>query len=270
MQITWISEQVAARMQRGGRLVLTLMLAVGMVGCAEETEPAEYGEAGQGMEEATWTPLFDGTSTAQWRGIGQDSIPAQHWVVEDGTLHKVASGNVPVRADGQPQQGGDIMTLDTYDDFELEFEFKVAEGANSGIKYNVSEDMSINQGGGNALGFEYQILDDERHPDAKAGVGGNRTTAGLYDLMAPNAQKQMRPPGEWNQGKIVFDGNHGEHWLNGVKVLEYDLGTPQFDSLLAASKYAPIEGFADRRAGHIVLQDHNDDVWYRNIRIREL
>jgi hypothetical protein len=115
-----------------------------------------------------------------------------------------------------------------------------------------------------------QVLDDERHPDAKAGNAGNRTAAGLYDLIPPVAGKPVKPVGEWNEGRIVFRGNHGEHWLNGVKTLEYDLGSPRMDSLLAASKYATIKGFGDRRTGHIVLQDHNDSVWYRNIRIRPL
>ena len=124
--------------------------------------------------------------------------------------------------------------------------------------------------GNAALGFEYQVLDDDRHPDARAGVNGNRTAAGLYDLIAPTAGKPINAPGEWNQGRIVFRGNHGEHWLNGQKVVEYDLGSAPMDSALAASKYAPIAGFADRRTGHIVLQDHNDAAWFRNLKVRPL
>ncbi|MBW3629309.1 MAG: DUF1080 domain-containing protein [Gemmatimonadetes bacterium] len=220
---------------------------------------------------AGWRMLFNGRDFTGWRGLGRDTVPTAHWRIEDGTIHKLPSGNVPVARDGQPLAGGDLMTTETFGDFELAFEFKLTPGANSGVKYNVSEQMSMtNPTATAALGFEYQVLDDEGHPDAKAGIGGNRTTAGLYDLIAPSSQKRMRPIGEWNEGRIVFRGNHAEHWLNGVKVVEYDLGTSRMAALLAASKYAPINGFADRRRGHIVLQDHNDSVWYRNIKIRPL
>ncbi|MEZ4700316.1 MAG: DUF1080 domain-containing protein [Rhodothermales bacterium] len=216
-------------------------------------------------KQAGWVLLFDGKTFDGWRGYRKDHVPTEHWTIEDGVIHKIASGKVPLMADGQPMAGGDIMTIEPYENFELSFEWKVAPGANSGIKYNVIESMSE----GNPLGFEYQVLDDDLHPDAKMGRDGNRTAAGLYDLIPP-ANKKLNPVGEWNQGKIVFDGNHAEHWLNGQKTLEYDLGSSRMDSLLALSKYAPIEGFGDKHAGHIVLQDHNDDVWYRNIKVRRL
>lgn len=218
-----------------------------------------------------WRLLFDGESFTGWRGIGIDSIPSAHWTIEDGAIKKIPSGDVPVQADGQPARGGDLMTTETFGDFELAFEWKISERGNSGVKYNVSEELSMsNPPASAALGFEYQVLDDDRHPDANAGVGGNRKAAGLYDLIAAGDAKPINPPGEWNEGRIVFRGNHGEHWLNGEKVLEYDLGSARMDSLLAASKYATIDGFADRRNGHIVLQDHNDAAWFRNIRIRPL
>jgi hypothetical protein len=144
----------------------------------------------------------------------------------------------------------------------------VAPGANSGIKYNVSEDLSTAHPPAHAaLGFEYQVLDDELHPDA---VNPSHRAGELYNLVEANERKALRPVGEWNTGRIVFVGNRGEHWLNGEMILEYELGTAHMDALFAASKWNDIPEFIERRAGHIVLQDHGDDVWFRNIRIREL
>ena len=216
-----------------------------------------------------WRLLFDGRTLSGWRGLGYDSVPTAHWKVADGAIEKIASGNVPKLADGQPAHGGDLMTVDSFGDFELAFEWKVAPGANSGVKYNVSERLSMSQAPNHAaLGFEYQILDDDRHEDGK--LPSHRAGA-LYDLIAPNARKHVRPVGEWNRSRIVFRGRHGEHWLNGEKIVEFDLGTPGMDSLIAASKYRSIPGFADRRegGGHIVLQDHGDEAYFRSIKVRE-
>ena len=214
-----------------------------------------------------WRLLFDGRTLSGWRGLGYDSVPTAHWKVTDGAIEKIASGNVPKLADGQPAHGGDLMTVDSFGDFELAFEWKVAPGANSGVKYNVSERLSMSQAPNHAaLGFEYQILDDDRHEDGK--LPSHRAGA-LYDLIAPNARKHVRPVGEWNRSRIVFRGRHGEHWLNGEEIVEFDLGTPRMDSLIAASKYRPIPGFADRRRGHIVLQDHGDEAYFRSIKVRE-
>jgi len=217
---------------------------------------------------AGWQLLFDGQTFNGWRGLGRDHIQTEHWVIENGNIKKMESGEVPVQADGQPLRGGDLMTIATFDNFEFSFEWRISAGGNSGVKYNVSEEMSTRGGPSHAaLGFEYQVLDDDRHPD---GADPDHRTGGLYDLIPPGDNKQVRPVGEYNQSRIVFDGNHGEHWLNGAKVVEFDLGTPEMDSTLAASKYANIDGFGDRRKGHIVLQDHSDAVWYRNLKIREL
>ena len=159
------------------------------------------------------------------------------------------------------------MTVDTFGDFELSWEWKVTPGANSGVKYNVSEELSMSQAPNRAaLGFEYQVLDDDRHVDGKL---PNHRAGGLYDLIAPNAQKRLRPVGQWNEARVVFRGNHGEHWLNGTRIVEFDLGTPRLDSLLAQSKFRSIAGFATRRKGHIVLQDHGDEVYFRNIKVKE-
>lgn len=215
---------------------------------------------------AGWEQLFDGRTLRGWRGLGRDSIPSAHWVVVDGSIRKVPSGDVPVQPDGQPLEGGDIMTEATYRDFELSWEWKVAPGANSGIKYNVSEELSTSIPPGHAaLGFEYQILDDDRHEDAAIAT---HRAGGLYDLIEPNADKRLNAVGEWNHSRIILRGNHGEHWLNGAKIVEYELGTARMDSLLAASKYSTIPSFGERRDGHIVLQDHGDEVWFRNLSIR--
>ena len=216
---------------------------------------------------AGWRLLFDGTTLHGWRGLGYDSVPTSHWTVVDGAIKKIASGAVAKMADGQPAAGGDLMTADAFRDFELAFEWKVAPGANSGVKYNVSEEISRRTANHAALGFEYQVLDDSLHEDNK--IPSHRAGA-LYDLIPPNDLKKLAPVGQWNSSRIVLRGNHGEHWLNGKKIVSYDVGTPHFDSLMAASKYKSIAGFAERRAGHIVLQEHGDEVWYRNLRIREL
>jgi hypothetical protein len=215
-----------------------------------------------------WTLLFDGRSLEGWRGIGIAGIPEGHWVVEEGMIKKVAAGEVPRQADGQPSQGGDLMTAGAYEDFELRFEWKISPGGNSGVKYNVSEEISLaippKQA---AIGFEYQILDDAGHPDAANGP--TRTAGALYDLIPPGP-KALNPVGEFNEARIAFRGGHGEHWLNGAKILEFDLDTPGMNERLAASKYRDIADFAKKRRGHIVLQDHGDAVWFRNVKIREL
>lgn len=215
-----------------------------------------------------WSLLFDGKTFNGWRGLGYDSVPTAHWKIENGAIRKIADGDVPRLADGQPAAGGDLMTRDTYRDFELTWDWKISRAGNSGVKYNVSEEISMAAAPNHAaLGFEYQMLDDSLHEDNK--VPSHRAGA-LYDLIAPNANKTLKPVGEWNSSRLVFRGNHGEHWLNGVRVVEFDLGTPLMDSALARSKYKVIPNFAERRAGHIVLQDHVDEVFFRNLKIRRL
>jgi hypothetical protein len=217
-------------------------------------------------QRSVWRPLFDGKTFNGWRGLGYDSVPSAHWKIENGAIKKIPNGQVPRLADGQPAAGGDLMTKEIFKDFELRWEWKISKGGNSGVKYNVSEELSMAESPSHAaLGFEYQVLDDDRHEDGKL---PSHRAAGLYDLIAPNASKKLKPVGEWNTSMIVFRGNHGEHWLNGKKVVEFDLGTPRMDSLIAKSKYKNIKNFAQRRTGHIVLQDHGDEVHFRNIRIR--
>ncbi len=271
-------------MMRSALVVLVaLPLATGSL--AAQTRAASLAQPNQltpAERAAGWRLLFDGRTLTGWRGLGYDTVPTAHWKVENGTIRKIATGNVPRVADGRPLNGGDLMTVDTFADFELSWDWKVTPGANSGVKYNVSEELSMSQGSQmtpeaiakgiitpnhSALGFEYQMLDDDRHEDGK--LPTHRAGA-LYDLIAPNAQKHLRPVGEWNESKIVFRGNHGEHWLNGARIVEFEIGTPSFDSLMAKSKYRTIPGFATRRKGHVVLQDHGDEVFFRNIKVREL
>ncbi|MDB4917711.1 MAG: hypothetical protein JWM95_5355 [Gemmatimonadetes bacterium] len=218
-------------------------------------------------EKGGWKLLFDGKSFAGWRGLGYDNVPTATWRIVDGTIEKVPKANVVTLPDGQPAAGGDLMTIPTFTDFELAFEWKVPPGANSGVKYNVSEELSVKSANHAALGFEYQVLDDSLNSDNKIPT---HRAGSLYDLITPNATKKLRPVGEWNSSRIIVRGNHGEHWLNGTIVVSYELNSPEFKALMDKSKYKSIPGFADHRAGHIVLQDHNDGAWFRNIKIREI
>jgi hypothetical protein len=230
--------------------------------------------------DAGWKLLFDGTSLKGWHGLGWPEIQAAHWRVADGAIEKVATKDVPKGADGKAVPGGDLISDQTFGDFELSWEWRATPGANGGLKYNVSEELSTSNGqpeaqrrgeavrvSHSALGFEYQMIDDDRHPDGKL---VKHKTGDLYDLIASNEKKHVRPIGEWNQSRIVFRGMHGEHWLNGEKVVEYDLGTPAMTAALAASKYKIYPWFGERRRGHIVLQDHGDEVHFRNMKVREL
>lgn len=217
---------------------------------------------------AGWMLLFNGEDLQGWHGLGRDDIPEGHWVVEDGAIKKVAGDQVPMGPDGEPVEGGDLITTDTYENFELRFEWKVSPAGNSGIKYNVSEDMSAANGSHAALGFEYQVIDGEGHPQVQP-EDSTYMAGALYDLIPPRG-RTLQPVGEWNSARIVLCGQHGEHWLNGSKVVEYELGSPRFDSLLAASKFADVAGFTDRRRGVIALQDHNDAAGYRNIKLKVL
>jgi hypothetical protein len=210
---------------------------------------------------AGWKLLFDGKTLSGWRGFHRQHPPLG-WIVEDGCIKKV-------KGKGElGQAGGDLITVEQFDNFELQLEWKISPGGNSGIKYFVSEELP--KTGYSGISFEMQILDDEHHPDAKMGIAGNRTAGALYDLIAPSKEKKLRPVGEFNQVRIVAKGNQIEHWLNGIKVLEFERGSEGFKAVIAKSKFKDTKGFGEAAKGHILLQDHGDEVWFRNIKIRHL
>ncbi|MEH6658981.1 DUF1080 domain-containing protein [Leeuwenhoekiella marinoflava] len=217
----------------------------------------------QAEKESGWQLLWDGKTTDGWRGGKLDHFPEKGWVIEDGELIVLSTGGEESTA------GGDIVTTKQYQDFELKVDFKITEGANSGIKYYV--DTDLNKGEGSSIGLEYQILDDMRHPDAKLGNHeGSRTLASLYDLIQADTSKPVNTIGEWNTARIVSKGNHVEHWLNDVKVLDYDRNTTDFLQLVEESKYKDWPGFGTLEKGNILLQDHGDRVAFKNIKIKEL
>ena len=212
-----------------------------------------------------WRLLFDGKTPDGWRSARGGGFPATGWAVKDGTITVTETGGE------ESGNGGDIVTTRTYQDFELSVDFKTSPGANSGIMYFVDLDlMPWHDGHGSPIGFEYQVLDDALHPDAKRGKNGDRTVASLYDMIPAAADKPINPVGEWNTARIVVRGQHGEHWLNGVKVLEYDLDSPEFKAILAESKYHVFPSYGHGGSGYILLQDHGFPVSFRNIKIREL
>ena len=209
-----------------------------------------------------WTLLFDGKTGTGWKSEHGPTFPATGWEIKDGLLQCTDVGGK------EGGDAGDIMTLRKYSSFELTLDFRITTGANSGIKYFVDPDL--NQGKGSAIGYEFQILDDAVHPDAKKGKDGNRTIGSLYDMIPAAKDKPVKPIGEWNTARIVVRGAHVEHWLNGMKVVEYDRFTPQFRQMVAESKYHVWPGFADMPDGYILLQDHGFPVAFRNIKIRDL
>ncbi|HZK93355.1 MAG TPA: DUF1080 domain-containing protein [Prolixibacteraceae bacterium] len=215
-----------------------------------------------------WKLLFDGKTFNGWRGLGRDHIPNGLWTIEDGQIKKVNTGEVEKLPDGRPVEGGDLMTKKTFENFELSFEWKINKSGNSGLKYNVSEDMSQKYGSKySALGFEYQLLDDGDEA-YKGKLKPSQFSGSLYDLL-PAKNIVLKPVGEFNCSRILVDGNHAEHWLNGMKVLEFEFGSKELDEAYTVSKFNKIPGFQDKHKGHIVLQNHNDESWFRNIKIRE-
>ncbi len=211
-----------------------------------------------------WISLFDG-NTDQWRGAHREGFPTDGWKTQNGELQVVESGGA------EAQNGGDIVTRDEFDAFEFQVDFKLKKGANSGIKYFVTEGYGMKEG--SAIGPEFQLLDNENHPDAKAGIAGNRTLASLYDLIKAEIadDRSVNQPGEWNHARIVARPNKTvEHWINGVKVVSYTRGSADFRKLVKGSKYKDWKAFGEAAQGHILLQDHGNAVSFRSIKVRHL
>jgi hypothetical protein len=197
-------------------------------------------------QKAGWILLFDGKTTEGWRSFKKQTFPEKGWVVEDGCLKKVAK--VP---------GGDIISVEQFTDFELQWDWKMPPKANNGIKYFITEQR------GGAIGHEYQMIDDSGVKVPK------HRTASFYDVLPPK-NVNLKPMGEWNHSRIIVKGNQVEHWLNGGKVLEYVLGSPEVLDAVQKSKFNKVEGFGTKITGHILLTDHQDEAWFRNIKIRRL
>lgn len=201
-----------------------------------------------------WEVLFDGKDLSEWKSVKSEEFPSEAWIIEDGSL---------VLA----QKGGDIITREKYGEFELVWEFNLTEGANSGIKYFVDTLAHKTSGEKVLNGPEFQLIDDYNYPEIKEDPHGLSSTASLYLLYAPE-NKNLKPAGEWNKGKIIADGNQVEHWLNGTKVLSYERGSQELLDKISETKFRDYPGYGQAQQGHIMLTDHGDKVYFRNIRIK--
>lgn len=203
---------------------------------------------------AGWKLLFDGTSTKGWHSIGKTTPPPAAWAAEEGELRLL-------KKDGKTG-GGDIVTEEEFTDFELTWDWNIAEGGNSGLKYNLPDPTK-------GVGCEYQLLDDEKNEDAKV-RNGTHVTASLYDLIPPAADKKINPAGQWNHSRLLVHGNHVEQWINGGKVVSFDFGSPEMTKLIEESKFKNTKGWGVKTKSPILLQDHGGAISFKNIKIRHL
>lgn len=218
-----------------------------------------------------WRLLWDGRTSTGWRSATQEQFPANGWTMCGGVL------TIQERGGAEAQGPGDIITRQRFSNFDLRFDFKIAPGANSGVKIFVQTDLSpvdkvtgkpVNIG--SSIGMEYQILDDARHPDAKLGRDGNRTVGSFYDVIPAAKTKVVNPPGAWNHGRILVQGREVTFWLNGQETVRFTRGSPAFRKAVAKSKFAAIPGFGEWADGHILLQDHGNTASFTNVKIRQL
>ncbi len=247
-------------MKRDTSVLVAAVLTIGCLSSGGQTDGQE--RAGSSEQEGIpntlsageraegWELLFDGTSLAGWRGFRAEHAP-DSWKVADGAIHFSPDG-----------ERGDIITDRQFENFELMLEWKISPNGNSGIFYRVSEEADRIW----EVAPEMQVLDNEGHPDSQY---PNHTAGANYDLHTPSVD-MTKPVGEWNAVRIIVNGNHVEHWLNGTKIVEYEFGSPTWTSLVAASKFHEWPAYGTSVRGHLGLQDHGDPVWYRNIKIREL
>lgn len=215
---------------------------------------------------AGWRLLFDGKTFEGWRSLGRETIPESLWEIDQESIHKINTGDVASLPDGRPAEGGDLITVEKFDNYELQFEWRVEPGGNTGLKYNVSEEMSL-ENGVSALGFEYQLGDDGEDPNNNR--KDSHRVGALYDLFPTNTRLKINPIEQFNKSRLVVQGNQVEHWLNGEKILAFEFGSSELDSVYKLSKFSKIKDFHKKRSGHLVLQNHKDDAWFRNIKIRE-
>lgn len=233
-------------------LILTTVIA--SMAFTFEGQPSEQDKKNKNT--GNWEILFDGNGMEKWRGKTSDEFPSKGWIIENGLLYM----------DGR---GGDIITKEKYSSFELVFDFNLTKGANSGVKYFVNSMINKETGNSSINGPEFQIIDDYNNSSIKKDPNGLSSSASLYLLYSPK-NKKLNPDGEWNTGKIVVKGKKVEHWLNGVRVLKYVRGSKDFLKRKADTKFKNDENYGEQESGHILLTDHNDKVYFRNIKIRRL
>lgn len=217
------------------------------LGAAEALPGSKANELTEAQKAAGWKLLFDGKTLNGWRGFKKKEAPKQGWVVEGDWLKCVAGGH-----------GGDLVSSEEFNDFELSWEWRIPPKANNGVKYFITEER------GQAIGHEYQMIDDVLVKDPKA------STASFYDVLPPAADKPLKPPGEINHSRVLVQGNRVEHWLNGAKVLEYELGSEAVKAAVAKSKFKNVAGFGTKIKGRILLTEHHDEACFRDVKIREL
>jgi hypothetical protein len=229
-------------------LLVLLCAAVSALGADLNTLTPEEASAG-------WKLLFDGATTSGWRAYAHHDFPTNRWLVKDGCLCLDASVHT---------NASDLVTTEKFGDFDLKFDWRISPAGNSGVKYFVKEGKSGHSG----VGYEYQVLDDDKNEDSQNGA--KRQAGAVYYLFAPNDQKHLKPVGEFNQGEIIVHGDHVEHWLNGAKIVEFELGSAELKDAIAQSKFKNIKGYGEKIPTVILLQDHGSSVWFRNIKIRPL